>query len=50
MPIDLVMDERDAEGKTRNDSIGSDDSTETRGNPDNGQVKVYKMMLLMLVI
>ena len=51
MPIDLVMDERDGEGKPRTDSIGSDDSSETRGNiGDNGQVKSPKMMLLMLVI
>ena len=51
MPIDLVMDERDGEGKSRTDSIGSDDSTETRGNPESGQVKaLLQMILLMLVI
>lgn len=38
MPIDLVMDERDADGKLRSDSVGSDDSGDNRGNAENIQV------------
>ncbi|XP_046847417.1 homeobox protein Meis1-like isoform X3 [Xenia sp. Carnegie-2017] len=37
MPIDLVMDERDADGKLRSDSVGSDDSGDNRGNAENIQ-------------
>ena len=45
MPIDLVMEERDGEGKSRTDSIGSDESGETRGNSENNQVNVLLIML-----
>ena len=38
MPIALVMDERDADGKMRSDSVGSDDSGDNRGNAENIQV------------
>lgn len=48
MPIDLVMEERDGEGKSRTDSMGSDDSAETRGNTENNQVSGLKSILLML--
>jgi hypothetical protein len=44
MPIDLVMEERDGEGKSRTDSIGSDESGETRGNSENNQVNVLLML------
>ena len=44
MPIDLVMEERDGEGKSRTDSIGSDESCDARGNSENNQVNALLML------
>lgn len=46
MPIDLVMEERDGDGKSRTDSIGSDESGEIRGSSENNQVNVLLMLYL----